>query len=133
MRKPLRHSSSLAKLGSISYVVWGLLHFQAAYAVYSLGASLASSMVQARVYQDAWNLLLFSIAAIGVAVAFNWRNSRWGYWVNFGVVGVADTGFIFFVLAPGHLGLWPGLLGPVFWALGVLFTTLALRSDKTTT
>jgi hypothetical protein len=37
-----------------------------------------------------------------VAATLNWRNSVWGYWINFATVGIADTGFIFFVLVPGY-------------------------------
>jgi hypothetical protein len=55
-------------------------------------------MVQGRVLQDAWNLLFFSIIAISVAATLNWRNSVWGYWINFATLGIADTGLIFFVL-----------------------------------
>ena len=46
-----------AKLGAVMYVLWGLLHIQAARLVYMLGNSLEAGMVQGRVYQDAFNLL----------------------------------------------------------------------------
>ena len=69
-------------------------------------------MVQGRVFQDAWNLLFFSIIAISVAATLNWRNSVWGYWINFATVGIADTGFIFFVLVPGYTPVWPSASGP---------------------
>jgi len=59
-------------------------------------------MVQGRVFQDAWDLLFFSIIAISVAATLNWRNSARGYWINFVTLGIADTGFIFFVLIPGY-------------------------------
>jgi hypothetical protein len=83
-------------------------------------------MVQGRVFQDAWNLLFFSIIAISVAATLNWRNSVWGYWINFATVGIADTGFIFFVLVPGYTPVWPSILGPVFWVLATIFSTIAL-------
>jgi hypothetical protein len=41
-------------------------------------------------------------------------------------VGIADTGFIFFVLVPGDMPVWPGILSPVFWALTTIFSTIAL-------
>jgi hypothetical protein len=46
--------------------------------------------------------------------------------MNFGIIGVADTGFIFFVLLAGYVGLWPGLLAPIFWIAGLAFSTLGL-------
>ena len=33
-------------------------------------------------------------------------------WINFATVGIADTGFIFFVLVPGYTPVWPSILGP---------------------
>ncbi len=76
--------------------------------------------------QDAWNLLAFSVAAAGVAMLLNWRNTAGGYWINAGIVGVADLGFIFFILWPGYMPIWPGVVGPVFWLLGLTFTALGL-------
>lgn len=83
-------------------------------------------MVQGRVFQDAFNLMFFSISAIAVAITLNWKNSIWGYWINFATVGIADVGFILFVIAPGHMPVWPGILGPVFWVLAVIFSTIAV-------
>src|SRR5690349_24135924 len=83
--------------------------FWFAYSVYVLGRSLGSSMVQGRLYQDAWNLLFFSVIGISVAGTLNWRNSVWDYWINFATVGIADTGFIFFVLVPGYAPVWPSI------------------------
>jgi hypothetical protein len=68
-------------------------------------------MVQGRLFQDAWNLLFFSIIGVYVAATLNWRNSVWGYWINFVTVGLAHTGFIFFVLVPGYTPVWPSILG----------------------
>ncbi len=124
-------SNTSAKIGASLYFIWALLHFMAARSVYVLGQTLAPSMMQGRVFQAAWNLLFFSLAAIFVAVVLNWKNSLWGYWINFAVVGVADVGFILFVLVPGYMPVWPGILGPVFWVLAVIFSTIALLNrDK---
>ena len=115
----------LARLGAISYVVWALLHLLAALSVYRLGQTMPATMAQGRVFQDAWNLACFSIAAIGVALTMNWRNDRNGYWINLAVISVADTGFTAFVLIPGYLPIWPGLAGPLFWIIGLLLTSAA--------
>ena len=120
--------SSITKLslaGAICYALWGFLHLQAAYAVYRVGAALEPGMAQGRVFQDAWNLLFFGVTAIGVALTLNIRNNAWGYWINLGVLTLADTGLIFFILLPGYMPLWPGVAGPVLWVLGWIFTTLA--------
>jgi len=116
-----------AKLGAISYVLWGILHIQAARMVYLLGDSLEPGMLQGRIYQDAFNLLFFALFAIAVAVAYNWKNSRLGYWLNLVVVSAADLGFIIYVLLPGYAPMVPGGLGPLFWILAVIFSTLGIR------
>lgn len=118
------------KLGAGMYFIWGLLHLKAAYSVYQLGASLDTGMVQGRVFQDAWSLLFFALVGMIIAVKFNWNNSRLGYWVNLITVSVTDIGFIVFVLMPGYLPIFPGILGPLFWLLGVLFSTIGLMSSK---
>ena len=118
------NTSLPVRLDAISYAIWALLHLQAAWAVYQLGHRVDPSMVQARLFQDAWNLACFSVAGLGTALALNWRNDRRGYWINLAVISVADVGFIIFVLLPGYLPPWPGLLGPIFWLLGLALTTL---------
>jgi CHASE2 domain-containing sensor protein len=87
-------------------------------------------MVQGRLFQDAWNLACFSAAGIGVALTLNWRNNRWGYWINLAVIGVADIGFIIFVLVPGYVPPWPGLLGPFVWLVGLALTTIGLTQGR---
>ncbi len=119
----------LAKLGAVLYAVWGLLHLVAALAVYQLGASLDPGIVQGRLFQSAWNLLFFAVFAVAVAVSFNWRNTRGGYWLNLVVVSVTDIGFIAFVLVPEYMPVWPGVLGPIFWVAGAAVTTLARRQE----
>ena len=125
--RPLVRSSvsKLSVVGAICYAIWGCLHLQAAYAVYHVGAALDPGMVQGRVFQDAWNLLFFGVTAIAVALTLNIRNNAWGYWINLGILALADTGLIIFVLIPGYMPRWPGLAGPILWVLGWALTTLA--------
>jgi hypothetical protein len=98
IERPLQHSSvtKLSIAGAICYALWGCLHLMAANAVYHLGATLEPGMVQGRIFQDAWNLLFFGVTAIAVALTLNIRNNVWGYWINVGVLALADTGLIFF-------------------------------------
>jgi hypothetical protein len=124
--------TTLSVAGAICYLLWGCLHVRAAHATYRLGTTLPPGMARGRVIQNAWNLLFFGITAIVVALTLNIRNSVWGYWINAGVLGVADTGLIFFVLIPGYMRLWPGLAGPVLWALGWILTTLAYVHNPAT-
>ncbi len=117
----------MQKIGAVMYVIWGLLHLKAAQMVWVLGDSLEAGMVQARVYQDAFSLLSFALAAIGIAIFLNWKNDKTGYWANLLVVSLADIGFIWLILVPGWAPLMPAILGPVFWVLAVIFSTVAYR------
>jgi hypothetical protein len=126
-----RVDTELSMVGAICYVLWGCLHLWAAYAVYQVGAAVEPGMVRGRVFQDSWNLLFFGTTAIIIALTLNVRNSALGYWINLGVLALADTGLILFLIIPGYMPLWPGLAGPVLWVLGGTFTTLAyLRRDS---
>jgi hypothetical protein len=53
------------------------------------------------------------------------EEQRVGLLDNFATVGIADTGFVFFVLVPGTT-VWPSILGPVFWVLATIFSTIPL-------
>ena len=115
-----------AKLGAVTYVMWGLLHIQAARLVYMLGQTLEPGMVQGRIYQGAWNLLFFALFGIVVAILLNWKNSRLGYWLNLVVISAADIGFIVTILMPGYVPIFPGGIGPLLWVLALVFSTLGI-------
>jgi hypothetical protein len=117
-----------AKIGSAFYVIWGLLHIAAAVQGFQLGASLQPGLVQGKINQGAWDLLFIALAAVSISILYNWKNNRLGYWLNLLLVSIADIGFIIFVLLPGHVELFPGILGPVFWLSAVIFSTLGIRS-----
>ena len=117
-----------AKLGAITYILWGILHIEAARRVYVLAQTLDPGMVQGRIYQDAWNLLFFALFGVVVAVCLNWKNSRLGYWLNIIVVSAGDIGYIVFVLIPGYVPFMPGALGPILWILAVIFSTIGIMS-----
>ena len=123
-------SNLFAKLGSVTYILWGILHIEAARKVYLLGQTLDPGMLQGRIFQGAWNLLFFAIFAIVVAIFFNWKNSRLGYWMNLTVVSAGDIGYIMFVLVPGYVPFMPGALGPILWILAVLFSTIGIVSAR---
>jgi len=119
---------NFARIGSISYVIWGLLHLVAASDEYGLARTLDRGLVQGKINQGAWDLAFFALFAIVVAVKYNWSNDRMGYWLNLIVVSAADIGFIIYVLLPGHVGIFPGILGPIFWLGGAIFSSLGINS-----
>ena len=115
---------SSSRIGAIFYLLWGVLHVNAAVQVYRLGHTLEPGMVQGRIYQDAWNLLFLAVAVALVAIVWNWKGDPFGYWLNLALASVTDVGFILTILVPGYLPLVPGVAGPVMWVLAILFTTL---------
>ena len=123
-------TSSMSKIGTVFYVIWGILHLKAAHGVYALAMSLQGGMAQGRLLQSAWNLFALALAAIIVSVLLNWKNNKIGYWVNLSIISVTDIGFILFILIPGYVPIFPGIAGPVFWILGVIFTTLGYLSSR---
>jgi hypothetical protein len=120
-----------ARIGAVMYVLWGLLHIVAAFKVYSLGQALEQGMLQGRIFQGAWSLLFFAVFGIVVAVLYNWKNNKMGYWLNLVVVSVADVGFIITILLPAYLPVSPGIIGPILWLLALAFTTIGIRAKNT--
>jgi hypothetical protein len=120
-----------AKIGSGFYILWGLLHLEAAFEEFMLGSGLDKGLVQGKLFQGAWDLLFFALVSIVIAVIYNWKNDILGYWLNLVAVSAADIGFVVFILIPGHIPLFPGILGPVFWILGAIFTTVGIRLRST--
>jgi hypothetical protein len=118
------------KVGAIFYVIWGIVHINAAYALLKLGRSVDAGMVQARVLQDAWNILAGAIVVIIVGVAMNWRNSTTGFWINLALVSLLDIAFVVFVIVPGYAPLWPGLQGPIAWVIAAFFSTVGLTARR---
>lgn len=112
-----------ARIGAIFYILWGVFHLMAAQTIFGL-AALANGMTRARLQQDAFYLLAFAVAGMAIAVFLNWRNDRWGYWLNAVLLGVADIPFVIFVLIPGLAPPWPGLAGPLLWAIAFALTTI---------
>ena len=117
-------NTGLARIGAVLYVLWGLLHYNAAYGLYQFALSKPLTIERGELQQLAFYLASFATAGI-VFATLNWRNSRLGFWCNAVVISIADIPFILFVLVPGYMPVWPGIVGPVLWLLGWFFTTLA--------
>ena len=126
------NATILARIGAALYILWGLLHIVAAYKVFLLGKTIEQGMVQGRLFQDAWNLLFFAIFGIIVAIIYNWKNDKVGYWLNLVVLSAGDIGFIITILLPGYLPLFPGAIGPIVWLLALTFSTIAILKVNNT-
>src|SRR3546814_20390352 len=88
-----------ARIGAIFYILWGVFHLMAAKAVFGL-ADLANGMTRARLQQDAFYLLAFSVAGMAIGGFLNWRTDRLCSWLHPVSKAVADTPFLIFHLFP---------------------------------
>ena len=119
------------RIGAAFFVIWGLLHINAANMLYQMGAAIDPGVLEARIVQAAWHLLFFGVVAIVVGIRWNWRNSAMGYWINIVTLSVVDVGFIFIVMLP-YLPVWPAILGPLFWVLAAIFSTAGYLKEQRT-
>ena len=119
-----------ARIGAVLYILWGFFHLIAACQEFALGAGLEPGLVRGKIYQGGWNLLFIALASIGIVVAFNWKNSKLGYWLNLALISLADIGFLIFIFLPGYVNLATGLIGPFFWVTGAIFSTMGIRGIR---
>ncbi len=112
-------------------MIWGVLHLNAANMLQQMSASLDPGVLEARVVQAAYHLAFFGIIAVAIGIRWNWRNSAMGYWINIVMLAVVDLGFVFIVFLP-HLPFWPAVLGPLFWVLAAIFSTVGYIKEPRT-
>ena len=124
-------NTTFARIGAVFYVLWGLAHYNAAYGVYQFAQSTIT-IEHGRLEQLAFYLASFATAGIVFATTLNWRNNRLGFWCNAVTIGIGDIPFILFVLIPGYVPIWPGIMGPVLWIAGVACTAIAQTSTSET-
>lgn len=139
-----------AKLGAAAYALWGVMHIGIMFAllyklktgggsefVAFLGSSFAPEEFAGAYHkvllglflQHAWNLGIFG--ALSLVIAFwNWRNESWAYWINLGLVSLADIGFLFAILLPGYIRLEQGIGGPMLWVIAAFFSSIAYFGKK---
>jgi hypothetical protein len=117
-------NTGMARIGAVFYVLWGLVHYGAVYGVHQLAQSTPLTIEHGRLEQLAFYLASFATAGI-VLATLNWRNSRLGFWCNAVAVSIGDIPFILFVLVPGYVPVWPGILGPVLWIMALACTAIA--------
>ncbi len=113
-----------ARMGAVVYIIWAVLHAGAAYSIYALGAELDASHSQARIFQNAWHLALIAAIAAWIAATRNWRNDRFGFWLNAVMVSATDIGFILLVAMPGYVPAPAAIIGPATWLLALGLTMM---------
>ena len=115
----------LGKIGAVLYGLWGFWHFHVVARMFDGATQMETGILQARIYQGAFHILWFAVGALVIAMLFNWRNSRLGYWANLVMIGWTEVGLLLFFILPGYFPWLPtGFVGPLLWILAILFSTL---------
>lgn len=122
------------KVGAVFYGLWGLWHFHVVALMFEFATNqMDRGVLQARIYQGAFHILWFAMGAVIIAILFNWRNSRIGYWLNLFMIGWTEVGLFLFFILPGYFPWLPtGFVGPLLWIGAVIFSTLGycFKSQK---
>ncbi len=135
------------KVGAVFFILWGLFHVivgglalatilagggAAFLALLGTDSPALLQVLDAVLAQHTWNLMWIGALVLVVGVRLNWRNSRQGFYLNLTVASAAELGSVFALIIPGLIPLTENLLGPIIWALAVIFGTLGFLRDETT-
>ena len=132
----------LAKAGALAFGLWGLLHLaggvaillalrsgpQAGYSFYRFSDGIASPLAGAVLGYLAFLLVCAGLAACGIAVALNRKNSPDGLAANTAVTGLTEFGMVLFLLLPGYVSLLEALPGLLLLAVAVTAGGIACRN-----
>lgn len=137
------------KIGATFYILWGIMHIAMGVMLLvklhsenitgylsMMGTSVNEQqatmpeIVRGIFGQNAWNLIWFGMFAVYVAIKFNWKNNRMGYWCNLAVVSLSDIGFVMMILIPGYMRTAEAFLGPLLWGLAVFFSTWGIFAER---
>ena len=119
-----------SRIGALLYLLWGAMHIGAAWQVTQLALEQDAGIVQGRLFQNAWHLLIIAGFAIVISLWQFRTNANTAHWLNGVVVTLTDVGFIILVLLPGFVPWIPGVFGPIVWLLALLFSALGKRSQS---
>lgn len=131
--KPKTTNIPFHKVGAVFYGLWGFWHFQVVAGMFEFASTqMKPDILQARIYQGAFHILWFAVGAIAIAILFNWRNSRLGYWANLLMIGWTEVGLLLFlsclVIFLGYLkGLSAHFYGFSLFCLALLVIVLIPR------
>lgn len=144
------NGSKLSRAGAVFYMLWGALHVMLGimilHTIFSEGAAAmleffglkgevqlvteALNVIGSLGAQHAANLAIFGIIAIAIALKLNWHSSSLGFWLNLLMLGLADIAFIIAFFIPGYIQGVAGVMGPVLFLLGAVFTGLGVVKNN---
>ncbi len=114
-----------AKIGAIAYALWSLLHIVLGIQRLAARAEFDQLTEAAgRLAQGHWTLVYLGVFGL-ILSYFNWKNTKWAYWVALFIISAEDIGFILFPVIHGGLEFPKSIIGPGLWMVGLIFTTIA--------
>lgn len=119
-----------ARIGAISYALWSLLHIGLG-AVRLAERASAGDLAEAsgRLAQGHWTLIYIGVFGL-ILSWFNWRNHSAAYWCAAFVISAEDVGFLLFPVAYGGMGFPASAIGPMFWIIGLVGTSIAYFGSR---
>jgi uncharacterized iron-regulated membrane protein len=132
-----------AKIGAVSFVLWGLLHIVGGtailmavgespangFAVYEESTAAYTELAGSVLGNLAYSFIWIGVVVTFVGVRYNWHNSQAGLMLNTALVGLTDLGLIIFLILPGFVGWGEASPGLVLFAAGAIFGGIACQSS----
>jgi hypothetical protein len=151
--------SPAIRIGSIAYVVWGVLHIYVGYIginQYSnnpnkglWSALIGGDNMPVEKFQFATDPMTLKVTAnfilnfcldvagyglLGILLgAMLWKSTKpWlAYFIGFFIIGLADLSFLFLQVTPGHIkGDWGTYGGPILWFIAITVLPFGLPKLK---
>ncbi len=132
------------KVGAIFYLLWGALHIIGGLAIASQKdlpaqvamqgtavpaeqfAGLENPVLAGILSYHGFNIAWFGVFAIAIAIIYNWRNRKTGYWMNLLVIGAIEIGLFAFMVVPSYMAFSDASIGLALFALAALFSSIGL-------
>lgn len=116
-----------ARIAALCYAAWGFFHVKVAWEIAALGTA-QQGLVQGRLYQLAAYMLSIALFVTIIGLWQNWRNDRFGYWLNLSVAGWADAIWVLVVVLPGYVDPVRGFVPPIIFLAAAALSTWALAA-----
>lgn len=154
-----RGINNAIKIGSIAYIIWGILHIYVGYIGVSQyiidpnkglwSALIGGDKMPVEKFQFATDPITLKVTAnfilnfcldvagfglLGILLGIMlWKSSKpWlAYFIGFFIIGLADLSFLFLQVTPGHIkGDWGTYGGPVLWFIAISILPFGLPKFK---
>jgi hypothetical protein len=134
----------LARIASVSFVLWGLLHVvggvlilvaaksdpASGYAYYQQHSGTFAPLAGAILSYFSYLIACAGVAAAVIAIKMNWHNSQLGLAINTIVIGVIEVGLVIFLVLPGFTPFAEASPGLLFFVVGIVAGGMACRSAE---